>query len=113
MRSGATLAHHDVQHACCWLVGDGDAVVQCGLWCGHDEDHLSLVPGEYLPVPLVLLLPGRRGVCPLCGEKARAFGDGPFQVFRRDGDGFRATTEVSVRFVPCGCEGRQIVEEQR
>lgn len=123
------LAHSDLgQHACCFLVQAGDNAVQCGLWCGHDEDHVPFVPGGYLPEqllgPLQLPPPIRRVrfgpavgmfvLCPMCAGPLSAWDcEGPGRVARADGDGWRSELELQWSFDPCGCRGREIVEEQR
>ncbi|MFI8535353.1 hypothetical protein ACIGMX_34550 [Streptomyces aquilus] len=110
----------DPPHACCWMAAEDN---QCGLWCGHDGEHIPYVPGVYLP-PLIIsplgLLPFQRGewpmACPLCGTRVSCAGfEAPLRVLR-DGDGSAswfepedgdADVECAWRFEPCGCEGRE------
>jgi hypothetical protein len=117
--------HYEHEHPCCWLL---DVDTQCGLWCGHDGDHVPYTPGDYLPPPIIGLLdllrlqqrPWPHWVCPLCGAHADHIScDAPFSV-QRDGDGnaswyapgaIRVDIECAWRFEPCGCEGREILSD--
>lgn len=72
--------HYEQQHQCCRIVSDYG---QCGLWCGHDGEHLPYV-GEYLPSPIISplwVLQFRQQImadalmlmsCPLCGARPPA-----------------------------------------
>jgi hypothetical protein len=115
------------QHQCCWVVG----TEQCGLWCCHDGDHTADRVGDYLPMampiihPLDLLRlrlsrwPWRDMACLLCGTRSGP----PWWTFgyttvlegvvgRFYGEETTLSTERHWRFEPCGCEGREILEEQ-
>ena len=115
------------QHYCCCVVDNE----QCGLWCCHDGDHTADRVGDYLPMampiihPLNLLRlrlapwPWRDMACPLCGTRAGP----PWWTFgyttvlegvvgRFYGEETTLSTERHWRFEPCGCEGREILEEQ-
>lgn len=115
-------AHFAQEHRCCWIV----ELEQCGLWCGHDGDHLGYVPGGYLPPPLigpldVLRVSGRFRVrrCPVCGRTPKhwwefdASVESPVSAYRRSGEDWQMTLESLWSFSPCGCEAREILEEQR
>jgi hypothetical protein len=112
-------AHFARQHGCCWIV-DYD---RCGLWCGHDGDHLGYVPGNYLPPPLigpldVLRVQFRVLRCPMCGRAPKrrwefhASVERPVTACRGSGEDVQVTLEAQWRFSPCGCEAREILEEQ-
>ena len=113
-------------HQCCRLVG----VEQCGLWCCHAGECVARV-GDYLPPPLVhpldmLLLDlqwlrrdWRWMRCPICRAGPNdwhgfSWGiDYIGLVVRCYYGGENSAIEAAWRFTPCGCEGRQIVEEQQ
>lgn len=119
--SSTWAAHIADQHTCCWVVGDD----RCGLWCGHDGDHLPYTPGDYLAEPtlhpLDLLLPWQMRLpgaahCPICGTADRTWGL-CFSVeygliARQVGDEIHLSTEGIWRFEPCGCVGREILPDQ-
>ncbi|MGW1744571.1 hypothetical protein ACWCRD_02915 [Streptomyces sp. NPDC002092] len=123
------LRHYDQQHQCCVVAAEGD---RCGLWCGHDADHVPYTPGDYLPTPLLhpldvaaILLWGFKR-CPLCKASVafRPWGnvvtgwycEGPTQVWRLTGPpawvvGPEWQWEYAWRFEPCGCEGRELLPQ--
>lgn len=119
LRSGVLAAPHPLAppHSCCWIV-DGEDCEPCGLWCGHDGDHTSYVPGAYLPPPIIgpldvlpiaLRRPGR---CPLCRRRVDSYRAEETLALRDVGDGWREPEhETEWRFEPCGCEGREILPE--
>lgn len=126
LRSGmlAPPNHLDPPHQCCWIVDDG--YEQCGLWCGHDGDHIPYTPGIYLPPPVIdpltvlSVLRHRWGsglLCPLCGARVDwPSREGPYRVHRDDGtvSWFEpgddpGSVELTWRFEPCGCEGRELL----
>lgn len=115
--SGTWAAHTADQHRCCWIV----TADRCGLWCGHDGDHLPYTPGDYLPEPILHpldLLLRRPGVlrCPICGSVDKTwglcFGVEFGLISRQVGDEIHLSTEGIWRFEPCGCEGREILPDQ-
>lgn len=121
------------EHQCCWIVDPGK-YTQCGLWCGHDGEHLPHV-GEYLPPPIISplwVLQFRQQItahawmlmsCPLCGARPPArrtlppWEPGlevectPTLAYREWGGHEQITQEVHWRFEPCGCEGRELLPE--
>lgn len=112
--------HFARQHSCCWIV----ELEQCGLWCGHDGEHVPFVPGDYLSEPTVHPLdvlrlersrwPWRNLRCPLCRGKLDRWCAGPRGTVSRAVDGgWHLSTETPWRFSPCGCEAREILEELR
>ncbi|MFC8676698.1 hypothetical protein ACFUEN_28935 [Streptomyces griseorubiginosus] len=123
LRSGVLAAPHqlDPPHPCCWMVGEE----ACGLWCGHDGEHLPYAVGAYLPPPTISPLWILRfqqqhaagawlmWQCPLCGARpAPDFGvdRGPdTEVHRVWEDQKQVTYELTWRFEPCGCEGRELL----
>lgn len=117
-------AHFAVPHSCCWIVSTRDGAVQCGLYCGHDGDHLDYLPGEYLPPPLLhpldvlplyvssMRLPWWIIACPICGRQQHSWNvdmEAAQLVGRRDGDGWRCESETWWRFEVCGCEARELL----
>lgn len=122
LRSGVLAPPHplDPPHSCCWIVG-GEDCGPCGLWCGHDGEHVPYTPGAYLPPSIISLSSFRVGpnfTCPLCAASANhVVAEGPFRV-ARDGDGSASwyelgdgpgDVEILYQFGPCGCEGREIL----
>jgi len=127
----APPSHLDPPHQCCW-VADPEECTQCGLWCGHDGDHVPYTPGDYLPAPLLhpldiaaIVLWGAKR-CPLCKTSVEfqpwanvVTGwscEGPTQVWRLTGPpawavGPEWQWEYAWRFEPCGCEGRELLPE--
>lgn len=114
--SGAWAVHIADRHQCCWIVD----YEQCGLWCGHDGEHLPFTPGVYLPPPMLhpldVLLLSRTVAprCPVCGIRLR-LGDFDYErevahAFRHfeDGQWSEPELESELRFSPCGCEAREI-----
>ena len=120
--------HFAQQHQCCWIV---DGETRCGLWCGHDGDHVPYMPGEYLRAPLlhpldaVKLLVWGIERCPLCGASVAfdpwanvvtgAYCEGPTCVWRLNGPrtwivGPESQWEYEWKFEPCGCEGRELLQ---
>ncbi|MFF7881034.1 hypothetical protein ACH40F_07850 [Streptomyces sp. NPDC020794] len=124
--------HYEHEHQCCWIF---DSETQCGLWCGHDGEHLPHV-GEYLPPPIVSpvwVLQFRQQMmarawvfmrCPLCGARppavrppaSRLLWERGFEVectpmlACREWEGYeQITQEMQWRFEPCGCEGREML----
>lgn len=119
LRNGVLVALHplDPPHSCCWIVG-GEDCEPCGLWCGHDGDHIPYMPGAYLPPPLIGpldVLPvalRTAGRCPLCRKRVDEYRAEEMLAFRDVGDGWRGPErEIEWRFGPCGCEGREILPE--
>ena len=109
--------HLDPPHQCCWIA-DPDEYTQCGLWCGHDADHVPYTPGAYLPPPLISpldVLPvnlRRPERCPLCQRWVDVYSSEETLAFRDIGDGWREPEhEGTWRFEPCGCEGRELLPE--
>lgn len=113
----------DGEHYCCWVVDNE----QCGLWCCHDGDHTADRIGDYLPMAMPIihpldmlrlqLTPWRWWRCPMCGTEPGDYGLGwvvklEGVVGRGYGDALTCSTERHWRFEPCGCEGREILEEQ-
>lgn len=112
-------AHIADRHQCCWIADYG----QCGLWCGHDGDHLPFTPGGYLPPPMlhpldILLLSRTRAPrCPVCGIRLR-LGDFGYEwevthAFRHFEDGQWGEPELEIDwwFGPCGHEVREILPD--
>lgn len=115
---GAWPQHYDIQHPCCATHTDGET--RCGLWCGHNNEHIPYTPGEYLapqtlhPLTIRQLLTAPRGPlrdlppCPICQAATYDWYCHwpPALVWR---SGTHPRTEVEWRFWPCGCEAREIV----
>jgi hypothetical protein len=121
-----TLAWHLEQlgeHPCCCLVGE----LQCGLWCGHDGEHVPHIPGGYLLMPPLLSPLGRlrwaRGTCPVCSRPLRpkqtgagrfwlreAAESGEFGLYVWQIDGGFTVSRVGLlwRFWSCGCEAFEV-----
>jgi hypothetical protein len=119
--SGAagTFAWHLEQlgeHPCCWIT-DRE---QCGLWCGHDGDHLPYVPGQYLRLPpevhpldvlrFLLSVWWQRGLpCPMCGQRTDDWTGGRMSYESwHVGDERRAAPVARWQFWPCRCEAREV-----
>jgi hypothetical protein len=114
------LGHPTGEHQCCrvaWLDGGYE---RCGLLCLHDGDCMSRTPGGYLGPPLITPLtwlaarmrsrwPWMR--CPLCGEWLNGSEWWPTYVTYADVEE-PEREEVRWEFWPCGCEGREIVEDE-
>jgi len=122
-RAESWAAHIAHQHWCCWVVGDDP----CGLWCGHDGEHLPYAPGDYLSAPIVdpiamwrlrdFRVPAALKRCPICGSAGDRWGFGlgidcsTGLISRQVGDEIHLSTEAIWRFWPCGCEGREILPD--
>lgn len=125
-------AHFANQHQCC-RIADPTRYRRCGLWCGHDGDHVPYTPGDYLQPPLLHPLDRIRLLflgddrCPLCGAWAG------FQPWSSRVTGWTCTVEPRRRqlprgpsayivskkewrwehrfqFDPCGCVGVEMLE---
>jgi len=115
--------HYEHEHQCCWIV---DGETRCGLWCGHDGDHIPHQIGDYLTITTPVIHPldmlrlnslmraeqWNRLRCPLCGAGQHSFGltldcEGLIGRFYDDED--HGGYERLWRFEPCGCEGREIL----
>lgn len=87
--------------------------VACGLLWQHDGPCVQLVPGDYLPPPLLhpldmrLVLPAWR--CPLCTQNFNSWNAEPVTAFRGCQENWdRVRTEWEWTFQPCGCVGREV-----
>jgi len=92
---------------------------ECGQWCGHPGDCTWWTPGGYLPPPLITPIdwlaarvrsrwPWQR--CPLCGAWATGSDACPTLVVYGDAENAERD-EIRWEFGPCGCEGREIVDD--
>ncbi len=118
-------AHYADAHGCCWAFGD-PLYVMCGLWCGHQGEHVPYVPGGYLrlppemhPLEVLLFRIVRRPTawpwlwwgpsCPVCRRPVVDWDCWwPQREGWQAGDEWRIGLVATWRLRPCGCEAREL-----